>query len=263
MKITTLIEDTALCDDLTAEHGLSFYIETERHKIIFDMGPDDRFAVNAEKLGVDLAAVDIAILSHAHRDHSGGLDCFLDLNLTAQVYVSSNIFESCYNVKGKFIGLDDDLRDDDRLLFVEDFLDLDEELSLFSFNANERPFGSDSFGQTIKRGDAYIPDPYLHEQYLIVRDKGKTVLFSGCSHKGILNIMHWLAPDILVGGFHLSKIAPVGEGKYCLEKLAGQLLQYPTMYYTGHCTGVEQYEVLKKCMRGRLDYIHTGSVLYL
>lgn len=263
MKITALIENTTLGDDLAAEHGLSFYIETEKHKILFDMGLGDKFADNAKKLGVDLAEVDIAVLSHAHRDHSGGLQCFLELNSIAPVYVSSNAFEPCFNVSGKYIGLDESLRENERLIFVEEQLKIDDELSLYSCNSNERPFGSNSFGQTVKRGEAFVPDPYLHEQYLLVREEGKTVLFSGCSHKGILNIVHWFAPDVLIGGFHFSKIDPIGAGKNCLEDLANQLLQHPTKYYTGHCTGAEQYKILKKCMRAKLEYLHTGSVLYL
>lgn len=263
MKITALIENTALCDDLAVEHGLSFYVETERHNILFDMGLGGNFAGNAKKLGVDLEAVDVAVLSHAHRDHSGGLRHFLELNANAVVYVSANVFESCHNVKGKYIGLEDALKGNDRLIFVEDQLKIDEELSLCSCNSYERPFESNSFGQTVKRGEEFVPDPYLHEQYLVIREGEKTVLFSGCSHKGILNIVHWVTPDILIGGFHFSKIAPDGEGKCRLEDLAKQLLQYDTRYYTGHCTGAEQYEVLKKCMGARLEYLHTGSVLYV
>lgn len=263
MKITTLIENTALCDDLATEHGLSFYIETENHKILFDMGLGDSFANNAKKLGVNLETVDIAVLSHAHRDHSGGLKHFLKLNSTAVVYVSANVFELCHNVNGKYIGMDADLIENDRLVYVDDYLKIDEELSLYSCNSKERPFAADSFGQTVKRGEDFVPDPYLHEQYLAVREGEKTVLFSGCSHKGILNITHWFTPDILIGGFHFSKINPVEQGKCLLENSAKQLLRYSTKYYTGHCTGVEQYEVLKKHMSEKLEYLHTGSVLYV
>ena len=73
MKIVTLIENTACRDDVRPEHGLSLYIETGRHKILFDAGQTDRFAENARALGVDLSQVDIAILSHGHYDHGGGL----------------------------------------------------------------------------------------------------------------------------------------------------------------------------------------------
>ena len=59
MKIVTLLENTACKDGLCAAHGLSLYIETPRHKILFDMGPNDGFLTNAKALGVDLAAVEI------------------------------------------------------------------------------------------------------------------------------------------------------------------------------------------------------------
>jgi len=56
MKITCLAENTAANEKLGAEHGLSLYIETARHKILFDMGQTDLFRENAKMLGVDLEA---------------------------------------------------------------------------------------------------------------------------------------------------------------------------------------------------------------
>ena len=38
MKITTLLENKTTCDALRCEHGLSLYIETAKHKILFDSG---------------------------------------------------------------------------------------------------------------------------------------------------------------------------------------------------------------------------------
>ncbi len=73
MKITTLLENKTTCDALRCEHGLSLYIETAKHKILFDSGASDAFWENAKALGIDLAQVDIAFLSHAHNDHCGGL----------------------------------------------------------------------------------------------------------------------------------------------------------------------------------------------
>ena len=48
-----------------------------------------------------------------------------------------------------------------------------------------------------------------------------------------------------------------------LDDAARQLLQHPAAYYTGHCTGAEQFAVLKKTMGARLERISTGKILEL
>ena len=64
MKVTVLMENTALegCG-LTPEHGLSLYIEYRGKKLLLDAGATEKFADNAQALGVDLAAVELAVLS--------------------------------------------------------------------------------------------------------------------------------------------------------------------------------------------------------
>lgn len=41
-KITILMEDTLCGTGLEAEHGLSLYIETEKHKLLADTGQTDK-----------------------------------------------------------------------------------------------------------------------------------------------------------------------------------------------------------------------------
>ena len=77
VKIVVLLENTTESSKLKCKHGLSLYAETEKHKILFDMGPNDFFLRNAETLGVDIADIDIAVISHGHVDHCGGLKYFL------------------------------------------------------------------------------------------------------------------------------------------------------------------------------------------
>lgn len=97
MKIVTLVENTTEREDLQSKHGLCLYIETERHKILFDLGPDDTFLHNAKVCGVDIKAVDTVIISHGHSDHGGGLGAFLQVNHTANVYVHPEAFLPHYN----------------------------------------------------------------------------------------------------------------------------------------------------------------------
>ena len=87
MKITALTENTSADPRFGAEHGLSLYIEANGHRILFDSGQTELFERNASLLGIDLAGVDIAVLSHGHYDHSGGLKRFLELNDSAPVYL--------------------------------------------------------------------------------------------------------------------------------------------------------------------------------
>ena len=91
-KITTLVENCVYGRKLQAEHGLSLYIETQEHRLLFDTGASDLFIRNARLLHIDLQKVDYLILSHGHSDHTGGLRYFLELNTQATVVCKREIF---------------------------------------------------------------------------------------------------------------------------------------------------------------------------
>lgn len=256
MKITVLTENTTSNDSLGAEHGLSLFIETKKHKILFDMGQSDLFSENAGKLGIDLSAVDIAVLSHGHYDHGGGMEKFLAINDKAPVYLSRYAFEPHYNGTEKYIGLDTSLKDSGRLIFTDDELVIDDELTLFSCNEREKKHDLGSFGLNMLEGGEYVPDDFRHEQYLLISEQGRRTLISGCSHKGIMDITEWFAPDALIGGFHFSKL-PLDEK---LREYAEYLDSFGTDFYTCHCTGTEQYGYMKKFMK-RLSYISVGKMI--
>ncbi len=253
MKIVTLMENTSCRDDLCFEHGLSLYLETETHKILFDAGQTAVFADNAEKLGVDLRKVDFGVLSHGHYDHSGGLEKFLEINETAPVYVSAYAFEPHYESDGRYVGVDQSLQTNDRIRYVAEKTALAEGITLYRLDTAPM----DTAGLLVEEQGERIPDDFRHEQYLLLEEKGKKILISGCSHKGILNIVDAFRPDILIGGFHFMKITE----EETLAVAAKKLLEYGTVYYTGHCTGQKQYDYLKTMMGDRLHYIATGTVL--
>lgn len=264
MKIQVLIENTGSQPELVCEHGLSLYIETGSHRILFDAGQSDSFAANAAAMGVDLAQVDMAVLSHGHYDHGGGLAHFLQINHQAPVYVSAHAFECHYNAADKYIGLDPALQQEKRLIPVAGDRVLDDSLSLHTCAHHPIYVPADSFGLTAAYEGQRIPDDFRHEQYLLVREGERKILFSGCSHRGILNIVRWFEPDVLVGGFHFMKLDPtVPVQRQRLEAAAEELLRHRTRYYTGHCTGVAQYALLKQRMGDRLQYLSTGCSVTL
>lgn len=258
MRIVCLAENTCRSGAYDTEHGLSLYIETNGRKILFDMGQSALFAQNAEKMGVDLEAVDFAVLSHGHYDHGGGLETFLRLNPCALVYVSRFAFQPHYNGTEKYIGLDAALEKHPRLIYTEDTFALAPDMQLFSLNQREKKYDMSSAGMTTLENGAFVSDDFRHEQYLQIEEKGKRVLISGCSHKGILDIVAWTKPDVLIGGFHFSKLATDDR----LRGYAEQLDAEHTLYYTCHCTGVAQFEFMRKYMQN-LHYLSTGDKLDL
>lgn len=262
MKIIALMENTAAVPDVLSEHGLSLYLEGKGHRILFDTGQSENFAVNAKRLGVDLAAVDLAILSHGHYDHGGGLKRFLELNQKAPVYLSVYAFEPHFNGV-KDIGIDPKLLESGRLRFVKEKTVLDEGLELYPMTEFSLKDPVDSGGLFTLREGKRLEEDFRHEQYLLIREGAKKILISGCSHAGIRNIAGWFEPDVLVGGFHFKNLDPRGEGRAVLEQAAEELKKHSACYYTCHCTGTAQYGFLKERMGDRLHYLAAGAELTL
>lgn len=261
MKITVLMENTTCNPDLATEHGLSLLLETAHSTVLFDTGQSAAFVDNATALGIDLNQVDLAILSHGHYDHGGGLWRFFEVNDHAPVYLNRHGFTPCYHGSQRYIGLDPALEGHPRLKFVEDTLEIDQYLSLSSKNQATKQLPIDSAGLCVQQGETFLPDQFLHEQYLTIQEGGRTILISGCSHKGILNIMDWYQPDILIGGFHFMNVAIEDGISTQLDYAANVLSGYSTQYYTCHCTGLPQYEYLKTRMGEQLHYLSTGQTL--
>lgn len=272
MTVTILLENTVCRPGLKCEHGLSMHIETARHRLLFDMGPNAMFLENAEKLGVDIAAVDTAVLSHAHDDHCGGLELFCRRNSRAPVYVQRHVWGEYYVVtpkKCEYIGMDRCLRKyENRFRPTEGHTILDDELQLFSGGMGRALWSHANDTLREKAGDEYPMDSFRHEQNLLVTAGGRSALFGGCAHNGIVNILRRAeellggSPDAVFAGFHLynpSLAQP--EPRELIEAVAGELAARPdTQYYTGHCTGQEAFDILRETLGDRLHYMAGGSV---
>ena len=256
MKVHCLIENSASGPGLEAEHGLSLLIESGGNRILFDAGATPAFGRNAVRMGIDLGTVDVAILSHGHYDHGGGMLRFLELNSKSPLWASPHAVEPHFNASGKDIGLAPELIGHNRLRPIPaDVLEIAPGITLHTACSIPQPYPAPAAGMSTLRGGIRVPDDFRHELYLLIEENGRRILFSGCSHRGILNIVGHFRPDILVGGFHLMRTPPED-----LPPIAAALSQFPTRYFTGHCTGEHAYGYLKDRLGDRLHAFSTGSV---
>ena len=257
MKIYALMENTACEGGFSCEHGLSLYIETMGRCILFDAGQSASFADNAARVGVDLSHVDAAILSHGHYDHSGGLKRFLECNHTAPIYLTEEALEPHYH-GDRYIGVDPELFPNPRLRFIRENTPLFPGITLRRDLTVLRPI--DDGGLSVEEKGTKKAEDFRHEQYLLIEEDGRRILFSGCSHRGIENIAIHFRPDILIGGFHFSKMA-LDDAR--LFSAAETLKDIGCTCYTGHCTGEKQFEVMKQIMGDQLHYLHAGTIVHV
>ncbi len=268
MYIRNLVEDTEGENGMGCEHGLSFYAETPGHKLLFDVGATGLFLENARRAGIDLEKVDTVIISHGHYDHGGGLADFLKMNKKAKIYLRSSAFVPHVSIHGETvhtIGLDQGLQENPRFHFLSGSIWLDQELFLFG-DVTERKFWADS-NRSLRLGEEGFPqDTFDHEQNLFLRAEGKEILFAGCSHCGIVNILEkcrkltGTEPDAVIGGLHLMN--PRGSeapDQELLDGTAEYLTATKARYFTGHCTGTEAFLRLREKLGEKITYVHTGE----
>ncbi len=271
MRIVNLIENTCRQGNLQTEHGLSLYVETPNHKILFDTGASDAFWENAQQLNVDLSQVDSLVLSHGHYDHCGGVMAFAKRNPQAVIYLQRRALGDywlCSATEQRYIGIDPAIKTLPNLRLLDGNWRIDEELFLFTGGGSGRFLPVTNGELWEKTGSGLIADEWTHEQYLAVRTPNHTLLLSGCAHRGLSNIVETYEalfgapPNIAVSGFHtMNGQGYSREERERIDCLGVHLAEYPTIFYTGHCTGLQPYYWLKEKMGDKIHYFSTGEEL--
>lgn len=266
MRIVTLVENTSGSENCIAEHGLSIYVETEKHKLLLDTGQTDALIHNAEVLGINLSSVDTVVLSHGHYDHSGGIIPLSRINNKAHIFMQKNAAEPHFNGE-KYIGIDQSVINLPGILLLDGNHKIDDELSLFSGITERRCYPQGNLKLSSEKSGERIQDDFSHEQCLVISQDNKSWLLSGCAHNGILNIIDRYreifgnAPDYVISGFHMMK----RDGEYTddeisvIQQTAKELADMDTVFWSGHCTGEPAFEIMKKIMGNKLNALHSGE----
>jgi len=273
MHLITLIENSMGREGLTNEFGFSLHIEANGRRVLFDTGQSSTFVQNAAKLNVDLSAVDLAVLSHGHYDHGGGLGAFFAANATAPLFLRTTADGEYYAklpVGERYIGLDRDVLQANRtrLRWVGEDTEIAPGLHALTSipDVERRPHTEDRL--MAKQGGALVPDRFGHELALVVREDDGIAVITGCGHLGVLNMV--LAakrrfPEepikAAIGGFHLMSNPTAGEMAGTpadVEAVARRFKELGCQrVISGHCTGKQASAILMRALKD--DYLELST----
>ncbi|WP_111706261.1 MBL fold metallo-hydrolase [Lutibacter citreus] len=258
MKLTVLTENCA-GKKFEAEHGLSYLIEHNNNKILFDTGATDVFLKNAKLLNIDIENdIDTVVLSHGHWDHGGGLKYLKDKTLITH----PSSFIKRYRKKDKSpIGLtlsDEELNEKFKIIksskpyiINDSMIFLGEIPRLNNFEAKTTSF-IDS-----RREPDFVPD----DSALVLLNKDEIIIVTGCSHSGICNIIDYAQKKFkrskikaVIGGFHLkNNDAQTQETIRFLKKCKISKI------FPSHCTAEPAIEAFQK--EFKFKRLKTGMTL--
>ena len=243
---------------LLAEHGFSALVTTRRgaitHTVLFDTGVSpDGMATNLERLGVDVGAIEVVVLSHGHFDHAGGFPGLSRLRhrsgmpLTVHPLVWSRrrfaipgqpgwelptLNRSALEAEGLEV-----IERRQPSLLLDGWVLITGEVDRTTEFEHGMPY------HEAWHEGRWEPDPLvLDDQALVVHVRGRgLVVLTGCGHAGAVNIarhaMRLTGVDrlhALLGGFHLG--GPAFEP--IIEPTVDAFTEMaPDLLVPAHCTG--------------------------
>lgn len=251
--LTVLVENTVpgKSDGLIAEHGFALLLDRGDRRILFDTGAGAALIHNASRLGVDLRQVDAVVLSHGHKDHTGGLVAALSaIGKCVPVYAHPGIFADRFGKRanGKMqyaglpfkrealegIGADFDLSPEFR------------EIGPGTYVTGEVPrrnaYETGDPNLFVPRGDRLEPDPFQDDLSMVIKGSDGLTLILGCCHSGLINTMTHVrdrlpgtAIHTVIGGTHLG-FAPPEQLRQTIATLRECNVRRLGL---SHCTGLQ------------------------
>jgi len=275
MALLTIIADNKVGPGMgaIAEHGFCAHIKTDDIEMLWDTGQGFCLKNNPARMGIDLAKISAAALSHGHYDHTGGLEHALRSAGGLDVFCHPVCFEN-KKVEREFMGKKvvlnigmpkgrDELEQSGAVFrLVEDEAEIAPGLRFMTGVPMKNSFEKIEPGFFIEDDKGRRPDEFHDDAFLAVEtDKGLSVIL-GCAHRGMINtlwhVMDRMGVDKLHsvwGGTHMMDQEP-WQVEAAIEILRDMDIE---IIGAGHCTGFANEAELQKAFPGKFVHACVGT----
>jgi len=272
-RLKVLVDNCVNSSRLLAEHGLSFFIEYRGKRILFDTGQGQVLGHNAEHLGIQLASIDIVVLSHGHYDHSGGLTMLLNKQPQPVLYCHPHSVRSRYSRKANNIiddiGMPNALQPAVKKSVNTHWVESPTEILPGLWCTGPIPRSNDfedTGGDFVFEPNADDHDEIEDDQALYLETDDGTVVILGCAHAGVINTLDYIYTltnkrriHTLIGGMHL-----VNAGEQRFKRTIARLKGFSIENLMPcHCTGLIAQTLLRQAFPKNLKAVAVGSELVL
>lgn len=168
MDVTIIYDNTVYERGLKADWGFACLVEPGGGcRILFDTGTrGDILLHNMERLAIDPSSINEVFISHAHFDHTGGLEAFLGVNNSVKLYLPASMSARSFP---------------DNAIFFDKAMEIHD--GIYSTGELEGI-----------------------EQSMVCRTEKGLAVIAGCSHPGVEAILKaaskWGRPHAIIGGLH-------------------------------------------------------------
>lgn len=239
--------------------------------VLFDTGQSDVLVHNGRLLDVSTDFDDI-VLSHAHYDHTAGLDQFLDPTAKPTLYHHPDIWTDRYqtdedgdgNPEPVHIGIPfSKAAVESGAELVEHRDPVEVAPGIIALGEIPRPHAAAPVGKRQRDGDL-VDDPVVDDQALALRTDEGTGLVLGCGHAGLRNTIEYAEAvtgetvRFVIGGTHL-----VAMDAEAIHDLADWLEGRLELFAGTHCTGFQAKRILADRLSDAFRDVGVGSTIEL